>query len=274
MNSAIDACLRLRNIEHAYAASGWRLFVENFFLQPGELVCLIGPNGAGKSTLLKIAAGILAPGSGRVELCGSALSGMQRRQVAQTLGYLPQEVQSDFDYSVEEVVRLGRYPHLRGIGSLGAADFAVVDECMRRVDVLRFRDRPLSRLSGGERKRVFLASVLAQEPRVLLLDEPTGSLDMQHQVSFFRLLRELAGEGMGMAVVVHEINLASLYADRLLLMRDGHIHVSGSADEVVTKDNILAVYGDGLFVQRHPGCARPVVLPDVAGIAGEEGVHA
>jgi iron complex transport system ATP-binding protein len=256
-----DELLALESVEHRYSDEGWRLERVSLGVAEGEMLSIIGPNGSGKSTLLRIGAGVLRPVAGSVALCGQALAGMPRRDVARSLGYLPQAVASAFDYTVEEVVAMGRFPHLRGAGFLTTGDLDVVTRCLRDTEVEPYRRRALSRLSGGERQRVFLASVLAQEPRVLLLDEPTTALDLHHQARFFGLLRRLAGQGMAVAVVTHDVNLASLYCDRVALLRDGSLAELGTPDDVLTEAVLQATYGDDVLLERHPTSGRPIVLP-------------
>jgi len=255
-----DALLHVEDAVFRYAGSDWVLGPVSFSLRPGEVLAILGPNGSGKSTLLRTAAGVLTPQSGRVRLDGRDMADMDRREVARTLGYLPQNVPYAFDYAVEEVVAMGRFPHLRGLGFLTSDDERVIAESLRKTEALSFRGRTLSRLSGGERQRVFLASVLAQEPRLLLLDEPTASLDIHHQAQFFRLLRRLAAGGIAVAVVTHDLNIASFYCTRLLLMRQGTRAVEGDAEAVLRQETLRAAYGEALTVQRD-AVGRPIVLP-------------
>ncbi len=253
-----EALLHLEAIGYQYPDSAWRLEGVSLGVAAGELLAIIGPNGSGKSTLLRIGAGVLRPLGGRDITC------LPRRDIARSLGYLPQQVRSDFDYRVEEVVAMGRFPHLAGAGFLSAADRAVVDRCLVETEVADYRDRPLSHLSSGERQRVFLASVLAQEPRVLLLDEPTAALDLHHQVRFFRLVRRLAGQDIGVAVVTHDVNLASLYCDRVALLRAGRLVEQGAPDAVLRPELLRATYGDDVLLSQHPEAGRPIVLPAAA----------
>ena len=263
--AAPDHLLFLDGIGYQYADSDWRLDGVTLAVSPGEVLAIIGPNGSGKSTLLRVGAGVLAPGAGRVVLGGRELRGLSRREIARTLAYLPQQVSSEFDHRVEEVVAMGRFPHLRGAGFLSATDAAVVDRCLAEAEIAPYRGRRLSRLSGGERQRVFLASVLAQEPRVLLLDEPTSAFDLHHQVRFFAFLRRLARQGIGVAVVTHDVNLASLYCDRVALLRAGRLVEEGTPDEVLRLDVLHATYGDEVLLERHPTSGRPIVLPAAGG---------
>jgi iron complex transport system ATP-binding protein len=256
-----DALLRFEAVSYQYADSDWRLDGATLSLAAGEVLAVIGPNGSGKSTLLRIGAGVLPAASGRVVLGGREIATLPRREIARTLGYLPQHVASEFDYRVEEVVAMGRFPHLAGAGFLSQADLAIINRCLAETQVEAYRSRPLSHLSGGERQRVFLASVLAQEPRVLLLDEPTAALDLHHQVRFFALIRRLARDGIAVAVVTHDVNLASLYCDRLALLRAGRLVEEGTPEHVLRADVLHATYGHEVLLERHPTSGRPVVLP-------------
>lgn len=246
---------------YRYPEGAWRLGPVSVRIGAGELVAVIGPNGSGKSTLLKLAAGVLPPESGRVCLAGRDLAGLPRREIARQLGYLPQGIHYGFDYTVEEVVAMGRFPHLSGMGFLTRRDIEVVARCMEETETVAYRDRALSHLSGGERQRVLLASILAQEPQLLLLDEPTTALDIHHQALFFRLLRRLVAAGMGVGVVTHDLNLASLYCDRLVLMAEGACRREGVPEDILTPDTLSDVYGERVRIQTDPQSGRPLVLP-------------
>ena len=253
--------LSVESVTYQYAASEWRLFPSSFSVLKGEILGIIGSNGSGKSTLLKLAARILSPRAGTVLLDGRDLTGMDRREIARHLAYLPQDAESHLDYTVEEVVAMGRFAHARGMGFLGPDDIDVVTRCLFQTETEAFRERSLSRLSGGERQRVFLASVIAQEPKVLLLDEPTGALDIHHQVRFFNLLTELVAGGMAVVVVTHDLNMASLYGDRLLLLKQGTIVYQGVPVEILNKEILQETYGSGMEIMRHPTAGYPMVLP-------------
>jgi len=254
-----------KNVAHWYEDSEWSLQVPRLEINKSEFVGIIGPNGAGKSTLLQIAAGVLRPKEGTVLFNGRNLSSTARRIIARTIGFLPQELTSSSDYSVEDVTRMGRYPYLKGLRGLSGEDEHAVARSLALTDLVDLRRRKLSQLSGGERKRAFLSSVLAQEPEIMLLDEPTGALDLHRQVQFFRLLRELADTRMGIVVVTHDLNLASLFSDRLVLLSGGHPVCDGSPAEVLRASILTKVYGRDIFVGVHPQVNKPIVLPDQSG---------
>lgn len=270
MNSAIQQTqtaperLRVEDVRYCYPGSDWELEGVSLALQAGEMLAVIGPNGSGKSTLLQLAAGVLTPASGSVLLETQDMAGLDRRAVARALGYLPQEIRQTFDYTVEEIVSMGRFPHLSGLGFLSAEDIRVVETSLEQTETLAYRKRQLSHLSGGERQRVFLASVLAQEPRVLLLDEPTAALDIHHQARFFRLLRQLATDGMAVAVVTHDLNVASFHCNRLFLMKSGSCAKDGAAHDVLQAGVLSEVYGESIVVDRDNRTGKPVVLPIAA----------
>ncbi len=258
-----DSLLNITSVSFAYPQSRWSLQNVSLNIAAGQIVGVIGPNGAGKSTLLKIAAGILDSTSGSVRLTGQNIHKLSRRRIARLLGYLPQNVTSTFDYRVEEIVAMGRFPHLSGVGFLQPDDLDLIEHCLEQTETTEYRHRRLSQLSGGERQRVLLASVLAQQPRVLLLDEPTTGLDLHHQVAFFGSLSRLAQDGLAVAVVTHDLNLASQFCNRLLLMRDGQTVVEGPADAVMRQDILSDVYRHSVHVAVHPLTQKPNALPMV-----------
>ena len=212
-------------------------------VQPGNTWAIIGPNGAGKSTLLRLMAGLLPPKSGAIEWSGTTLSKLSPRTRAKAIAFLPQRSPTDFDLSVREVVLMGRFPH-RSLGLFeSAADHRIAEEAMQTTAVSPLADRILSTLSGGEAQRVHLAAALAQEPELLLLDEPTASLDLEHQLSIFELLRRIAREhGVAVVVVTHDVNLAARYCDHVLLLDEGRVAAIGSPPEVITPAVLEPIY--------------------------------
>jgi iron complex transport system ATP-binding protein len=263
--------LELKDIQHGFPESDWILRISSLEFCSGEIFSIIGPNGSGKSTLLRIASGVLEPLGGTILLNGKNIFDLKRRTIARSLGYLPQETVSLYDFTVEEIVRMGRYPHTQGFGALENIDRVVVQECLDLTEMTSLKERPLSRLSGGEKKRAFLASVLAQKPEILLLDEPTSALDIHHQVQFFRLLRSLSRDGMGVAVVTHDINLASLFSDRMMVLSRGQPVVFGPPAEVLTASTVRAVYGEAILLGFHPETRRPTILPKLVAEKKSEG---
>jgi iron complex transport system ATP-binding protein len=253
--------LELKNIIHRFPESPWELNINRFSVSPGEVQGIIGPNGSGKSTLLRISAGILDPLAGDVTLGGNKLKKLKRHTIARQVGYLPQELSSEYDFTVEELVRMGRYPHTKGLGILNSTDITVVQQSLEFTGLEDLKKRRLSQLSGGEKKRAFLASVLSQKPGILLLDEPASALDLHRQVHFFRLLRKLAKGKIGVAVVTHDINFASLFCDNLLLLEGGLCLAQGPPEKVLSRGTIQKIYGKDVFLGKHPETGRPTLLP-------------
>jgi iron complex transport system ATP-binding protein len=251
----------LADLGYRYPGSAWELSRIDVGLHPGDLLGIVGPNGSGKSTLLRLAAGLLAPARGQVRLKGQPINRVSRRDIARVLGYLPQSIRPSYDHTVTEVVGMGRFCRQRGLGFSGAEDREVMERCLALTETQGLARRRLSQLSGGERQRVFLASVLAQEPDILLLDEPTTGLDLHHQVAFFQCLSRFSYDGLAVAVVTHDLNLAAQFCDRLLLMKQGGILARGAVAEVMTAERLNGLYGPDILVATHPHNGRPVVLP-------------
>jgi len=211
-------------------------------LAEGQLVAVVGPNGSGKTTLLKALLGTLPLAEGRVELLGRPLSEWRPRELARTVGVVTQREENLFPLSVEETVSLGRYAHLGPVAAAGEADHRIVADAMRRADVAALAGRRTDTLSGGEWQRVRIARALAQEPRLLVLDEPTASLDIRHEMEVLELARGLAGQGIATLLVTHHLNLAARYADRLLLLHRGSCVVEGTPTEVLTPEHVTRVF--------------------------------
>ena len=242
-------------------ANGWKVDISKFSLENNEFLGIIGANGAGKSTFMRLLAGVLEADSGEVLLYGKDLHRYERSEIAKIIGYLPQESSYQFDYTVAQTVELGRFPHKNGFARLSRDDREIVQRSLERTGLVPLQERNISELSGGERKRVALASVLALEPQALLLDEPVAALDIHHQVQFYKLLRELSKEGLSIAVVTHELNLAAMYCTKLLLVENGCVSAVGSPEEILTLENIKRNYGDTIGVFDHPNSRGKVVLP-------------
>jgi iron complex transport system ATP-binding protein len=255
--------LEIKQIRHVYSETGWELHLPDIKIQSGEILGIIGPNGSGKSTLMRIGAGILLPNHGYVTLNAKDLRTLNRVDIARILGYLPQELNSLYDLTVEELVSMGRYPHAQTFSPWSGSDRRAVERSLLFTELDEKKGIHLSHLSGGERKRTFLASILAQEPQVMLLDEPTSSLDVHYQIQFFSLLKELSSNGMAVAVATHDLNLASLFSDTLLILDDGKAAASGSPREVLSTELVQAVYGESILMGQHPEIDRPTFLPRI-----------
>ena len=225
----------------------------------GEMVGLIGPNGAGKTTLLRAMAGLLPPDGGTIRVNGKPLHTIARRMLARTLAYLPQGGDSHWAVTVETLVNLGRLPCQRPWAAPSDLDRLAVARALEACDVAQFRTRPVTQLSGGERSRVFLARALAGEPALLLADESVAGLDPGHQLDVMERLRALASSGAGVVVVMHDLTLAARYCDRLTLLFDGRVAAEGSADVVLSANNLARCYGVRAFRGAADGTA--IVVP-------------
>jgi iron complex transport system ATP-binding protein len=229
---------------------------------PGQVLGVIGPNGSGKSTLVRVLAGVLAPAEGRVALEGRPLETLGTRERGRQIALVPQETLVSFPLRVRELVLLGRVPHTGPFGWERAADLRIAHDAMVRTDTLELADRLLDEVSGGERQRAVLARALAQEPRALLLDEPTAFLDLNHAALLLDLVRDLSRQrSLGVVLVVHDLNLAAMYCDRLLLLSRGTVHASGTPADVLTYARLREVYGTELYVAPNDVTGQIVVLP-------------
>ena len=225
----------------------------------GEIVAVLGPNGAGKSTLLGLLTGDLTPHHGRVSIAERPIADYSPRELALRRGVLPQSVTLSFPFTVDEVVRMGRAPHPDLPGA--ETEDAIVARCLAETDVAHLAGRAYPSLSGGERARVSLARVLAQGAPVLFLDEPTAALDLKHTEDVLRLARERARRGDAVVIVLHDLNLAAAYADRIALMARGSLVACGVPSEVCTAPLLSELYGHPVDVMRRPGSDELLILP-------------
>jgi iron complex transport system ATP-binding protein len=234
----------------------------------GQVVALIGPNGSGKSTLLRAVSGVLPIDSGDVRVDGRSLAALSTMERARTMAVVPQARNMPPAFGVYESILLGRTPYLGWLGRAGAGDHARVQHALEQTDMTSLANRMVGELSGGEQQRVLLARALAQDTPVLLLDEPTTHLDLQHREGLVRLVRELAkAKKLAVLMILHDLNMASLYADRVSVLVEGEIEASGSPMEVLTEKVLSGVYGVPVHVIPHPQYGKPLILPN--GLGGE-----
>jgi iron complex transport system ATP-binding protein len=232
-------------------------------VRSGEVLALIGPNGAGKSTLVRAVSGVIPAEGGKVRTNGDDLLALAPMQRARALAVVPQAVSLPPAFTVWETVLLGRTPYLNFLGQVSAADEEIVRQALARVDALELAGRRVGELSGGEQQRVLLARALAQSTPILLMDEPTAHLDLQHQVALMETVRGLAHEeGLAILIALHDLNLAARYADRVALLVGEKIEAVGTPAEVMTPEAISAAYGLPVRVVPHPFADAPLVLPD------------
>ena len=217
-------------------------------VRPGELIGVLGPNGAGTSTITRLLLGLETPQAGRVLVRGRPLGELPQHERTQLLAAVLQEEATRFPSTVEETVLLGRVPHLRGFGFEGAADLQAAEAAMRATEVWELRERRITELSGGERKRVLLARALCQAPSVLVLDEPASALDIHHQIAVFEELRRRVDQGLAVVAVIHDLNLAAQFCSRLVLCRADHSVEIGSIEEILTYRRVRDAFGIDVYV--------------------------
>jgi iron complex transport system ATP-binding protein len=267
MRDGLGARLEARGLHLAYGRRPAIVGVD-LTIAPGECVALAGPNGSGKSTLLRGLARLMRPAGGTVLLDGKTLAQWPPRALARRLAVLPQSPQSPDDLTVEQLVSLGRHPHQRLLGLPTAADHQAVATALAQTDLTHLAGRPVSALSGGERQRAWIALTLAQEPQLLLLDEPTAYLDLGHALAVLELVRRLNREqGLTVVMALHDLSQAARFADRVILLRAGHIVADGPPTAVITPATIARVFGVEAEVVNAGG--QPVVVP--LRLAGTDG---
>ena len=218
----------------------------------GQLVGLIGPNGAGKTTLLRTISGILRYRQGSIHLEGSDLMALSPKDAAATLALVPQIAPYTYGFTSMELVLMGRYPHLGRFQIEGREDDRIAREAMRLTEIEQFADRTLDTLSGGERQRVFVARALAQQPRILLMDEPTANLDVLHQLKVLDLVRQLVDDGLTAVAAIHDLNMAARYCDKLVLLSGGRVLAEGPPNEVLAPETIESAFGVKSAVYQDP----------------------
>lgn len=254
--------LEIRSLSVGY---GHRLVLKdvNLTVSSGEVVALIGPNGAGKTTLIRAVSGVLQPREGELRVAGRDLLRLSTRERASMLAVVPQAKRMPDGYTVWQTVMLGRTPYLGWLGRLGAGDREHLEKALEHTHLLEMAQRPVGELSGGEQQRVLLARALAQDTPILLLDEPTSQLDIQHQSGLLNLVHSQAGKkGLAVLMALHDLNLAGLYADRVALLVGGRIQHIGKPEDVLTSERLTEVYQTPVQVVLHPQYGTPLVLPD------------
>jgi iron complex transport system ATP-binding protein len=247
----------IRSISFRYQEN-WVLRDVSFQVGKGEFIGVIGPNGSGKTTLLKILYRLLFPQQGEVLFELAPLKRMTRTDVARRIAVVAQETYPLFPFRVIEIVLMGRSPYLGYLMFERGRDLEVAKKAMEWTEILSLSERPIDELSGGERKRVFIARALAQEPEVILLDEPTANLDIHHQIEFLDLILSLNRErGLTIVMATHDMNIAAEFCDRLILLQGGRIYKTGAPGEVITQETIETVYGCKVWVDQSPVSRKP-----------------
>jgi iron complex transport system ATP-binding protein len=248
--------LSLRKVTAGYTAvpssadapSKSQLYEVDLVVGAGELVCVLGPNGAGKTTLVRVASGLLGVTSGDVQLLGRDVASLTRAEIARGLAVVEQQQELSMGFTVREVVAMGRAPHQGAWMRPTESDEVVIAEALERCDLVSLAQRPAHALSGGEQKRVAIARALVQEPKVLLLDEPGAFLDVRHQLDLYELLAsEVKGRELACLVVMHDLNVAAQFADRVVLMKDGRVVAAGKVEEVMTWSTLKETFDTDLY---------------------------
>jgi iron complex transport system ATP-binding protein len=250
-------------LSHLSAAYGQRPILRDITLtlKAGEVLALVGPNGAGKSTLIKVISGVLSPRAGRAQLDGRDLTHLAPLERAKRVAVVPQMARLPAGFTVGEIVLMGRAPHLPLWANESARDCEVAWQAMRRAQIETLVDRRAEGLSGGEQQRVVLARALAQQPRVLLLDEPTAHLDLKHQIAVLDLVRSLAvNENLAVLLTLHDLNQAARYADRVALLHNGALTACDAPQAVLTAERLSAIYGVPVAIGAHPHTGAPLVI--------------
>jgi len=252
----MNPAIRTRELSFSYRDRAV-LHRVSFSVESGEMVGMLGPNGSGKTTLLKILSAVLR-GTGDVNLNGRKIESYSRRELSRLFAVVQQEPQINFPYTAAEIVLMGRASHHGTLALESQKDLEVARASLELTDSLALADRYLHELSGGEKQRVLIARALAQEPEILLLDEPSAFLDLKHQVQVFELLHRLNRErSLTVVAALHDLNLAALFFPRLIMLREGTIHSDGSPGEVLTEKTIEDVYGIRVRVEINPASRKP-----------------
>lgn len=253
--------LEIKNLNFSYGKNVVLNDV-SFSATAGEFISIIGPNGAGKSTLIKVMDGILHTGRREVSLDNKSIGDYSRKELAQKIAYLPQDSKFAFDYTVREVVMMGRFPYLKGMLTYTVEDIQIVREMMTLMEIEKFSSRGFNELSGGEKQRVLIASALAQQPKIILLDEPTNALDLHHQIAIYNILKKLQREeNLTIIVVTHDINLAAQYCERMTLMGNGKIIRDGTPEKVLQFNLIQDTFGVKVYIDINPLTETLYILP-------------
>ncbi|VBB45303.1 ABC-type cobalamin/Fe3+-siderophore transport system, ATPase component [uncultured Desulfatiglans sp.] len=255
----MEPILTLETVSYRYEDT-WAIQGIRLEIGARELVGILGPNGSGKSTLLKIMGGLLKPESGSVLYAGRPVAALKRRELAQKIAFVAQEHSFRFSFSVLEVVLMGRSPHLKRLQFESERDLEIALQALRTVDAERLATRSIHELSGGEKQRVLIARALAQDPEIILLDEPTAFLDIKYKMEIFELISSLVRDKhVSVVAVTHDIDLAALYCNRLVILENGRLFSAGTPAEVVTSEGISAAYDCRVLVDTNPATGAPRV---------------
>jgi iron complex transport system ATP-binding protein len=255
----MEPILRLKNIGFKYNEKQVLKDI-SLDVNAGEILGILGPNGSGKSTLLRVMDGVLSPEGGEIEVNGKPYRRLKRNALAREVAMVAQEQHFRFSFSCIEVVLMGRFPHLKRLQFEDHHDLKIATESLKATHALEFAERSIHDLSGGEKQRVLIARALAQEPKVILLDEPTSFLDLKFKREVFKLIASLSKEkGLGVSIVSHDIDLVAQYCSKIILLKNGTVYRTGDPDSVITAENIEDVYECPVLVDQNPLSGKPRV---------------
>ncbi len=258
---SLEPAISIRHLSHAYGKA--RVLEDlSFEVEPGAFFTIIGPNGSGKSTLMRLVSGVLPHGRGEIKIAGRSLKRYSGRELARKIAYVPQTVSQAFPFTVEELVLLGRSPHQGILGMNTRQDYDAAHQAMGFTNVDHLGQRTLDQISGGERQRVFIARAICQDPEIMLLDEPASALDLAHQVMLMDLMERLKREtGITIVMVSHDINLAAMYSDHMVLLAGGRVVRNGPPARVLDPSMLEQVFGCPFLVDLNPLGNVPRIFP-------------
>lgn len=252
------------SFSHAAVGYGEKMVLQdvNFQVSKGEYVALIGSNGTGKSTLIKCVSGLLPLAGGEIEICGKDSRKLKAKERARLVAVVPQSYYVDYDFTVEDIVMMGRNPYIDFRHRESKEDHEIAERAMKLTKTDVFRDRPYNELSGGERQRVILARAITQQPQIILLDEPTSALDLHHQIEVMELIRDLnEKENITVMAVLHDINLASRFCSRIIILKDGKVKADGTPKQIINREEMESLYNMKLLVKNNPLLEKPEIIP-------------
>ncbi len=257
--------LRLEEIYFAYDRTDTLKGI-SFEVEKGEFLGIIGPNGSGKTTLLKVIARILNPYKGILFLENEDIKKVPLIEYARKVAYLPSQIDISFSYTVEEFIALGRFPYIGRYGEIKKTDREIIENTLKQFEISQYRERKIWELSDGEKQRVFIAQVIAQQSSIIILDEPTSHLDIGHSFKILDIIREINRSGITVIAVLHDLNLASEYCTGLLMLKKGEVFAKGTVEDVITYKNIEDAYDTKVLVYKNPHTGKPYVFGIPAGL--------
>ena len=252
------------SFSHAAVGYGEKMVLQDVSFQVSkvEYVALIGSNGTGKSTLIKCVSGLLPLAGGEIEICGKDSRKLKAKERARLVAVVPQSYYVDYDFTVEDIVMMGRNPYIDFRHRESKEDHEIAERAMKLTKTDVFRDRPYNELSGGERQRVILARAITQQPQIILLDEPTSALDLHHQIEVMELIRDLnEKENITVMAVLHDINLASRFCSRIIILKDGKVKADGTPKQIINREEMESLYNMKLLVKNNPLLEKPEIIP-------------